>query len=563
MIDKAIRLSHNYHQRLLLIEGPIVNWFRYKENQTKNILKGTFDLRKTEIKKDDNTANISNKDKTADIFNKDKTEINKVDKNNNNNKEDKTEIIKENKKEEDKWEIFTATDTEPNLEGIRKRIKFRSELSKTISNKSICHIFDHIKNFYNLLIHLLKNNYEYKKLQYISDPKITKIEIGKEDKLMIDNLNWHIRLKIVHLKLLDKTNMNRFFLALIKSNEIKLEIITIESNKNSFLEFEENNSNPWVKNMRIYFNSECCLNLEELHMVDIKIPKIKNILDILEKKFDIVKNKIDQDKESNSNYNPFLDNKLPKNPQTQEKKLPFTKLSFRNSRDNYNSSSFNNSNIPICLNELYDFFNKMLNKFENKHDLVFECLDISGMECTNIEGLNGIINNFKFIKELNISGTKLIEPLEKDLPNKVVLQKKILNNVIYLVNSNYFIKNINPEKKEESSKTNNENSSVVVTPSNVTNSKNLNIINNTNIDPILSTLYIWDTPVSQMAYTELLNLFTRLKYMKAIHLTENLINFNSVEHFKLVNALSEIKKEDDKYCENYFEVEYTYNDNGK
>ena len=202
---------------------------------TKNILKGTFYLRKTEIKKDDNTANISNKDKTADIFNKDKTEINKVDKN-NNNKEDKTEIIKENKKEEDKWEIFTATDTEPNLEGIRKRIKFRSELSKTISNKSICHIFDHIKNFYNLLIHLLKNNYEYKKLQYISDPKITKIEIGKEDKLMIDNLNWHIRLKIVHLKLLDKTNMNRFFLALIKSNEIKLEIITIESNKNSFLE---------------------------------------------------------------------------------------------------------------------------------------------------------------------------------------------------------------------------------------------------------------------------------------------------------------------------------------
>ena len=104
---------------------------------------------------------------------------------------------------------------------------------------------------------------------------------------------------------------------------------------------------------------------------------------------------------------------------------------------------------------------------------------------------------------------------------------------------------------------------MVVTPSNITNSKNLNIINNTNIDPILSTLYIWDTPVSQMAYTELLNLFTRLKYMKAIHLTENLINFNSVEHFKLVNALSEIKKEDDKYCENYFEVEYTYNDNGK
>ena len=69
------------------------------------------------------------------------------------------------------------------------------------------------------------------------------------------------------------------------------------------------------------------------------------------------------------------------------------------------------------------------------------------MECSNIEGLNGIINNFKFIKELNISGTKLIEPLEKDLTNKVVLQKKILNNVIYLVNSNYFIKNINPEKK--------------------------------------------------------------------------------------------------------------------
>jgi hypothetical protein len=41
-------------------------------------------------------------------------------------------------------------------------------------------------------------------------------------------------------------------------------------------------------------------------------------------------------------------------------------------------------------------------KFEN----VFECLDIAGADCSNLEGIKKIINHFKIIKHLNLSGTK-------------------------------------------------------------------------------------------------------------------------------------------------------------
>jgi hypothetical protein len=43
-----------------------------------------------------------------------------------------------------------------------------------------------------------------------------------------------------------------------------------------------------------------------------------------------------------------------------------------------------------------------IERFEN----VFESLDIAGADCTNIDGLKSIINNFKIIKSLNLSGTK-------------------------------------------------------------------------------------------------------------------------------------------------------------
>ena len=37
---------------------------------------------------------------------------------------------------------------------------------------------------------------------------------------------------------------------------------------------------------------------------------------------------------------------------------------------------------------------------------VFECLDLTGCLCLNIEGLVNIINDFKIILKLNISKTK-------------------------------------------------------------------------------------------------------------------------------------------------------------
>ncbi len=176
------------------------------------------------------------------------------------------------------------------------------------------------------------------------------------------------------------------------------------------LEFE--GTSNMLGPMKEYFAKPCCKNLDEFHLIDVKIPDLTLILNILRSKFKklkkdeyIIEQKLGAVQFSvgpNNNYFNNLQEEEKKKVNNNTKyKLPYKRLSFK-------KVSNSNAIINIDLNELYKFFMDMVAEAENVENFenVFECLDIAGADCSNLEGIKHIINHFKIIKHLNLSGTK-------------------------------------------------------------------------------------------------------------------------------------------------------------
>lgn len=176
------------------------------------------------------------------------------------------------------------------------------------------------------------------------------------------------------------------------------------------LEFE--GTSNMLGPIKEYFSKPCCKNLVEFHLIDVKIPDLTLILNILRSKFKqlrkdelIIEQKLGGVQFSMGPNNNYLqEEEVKKNRSNSVNSL--ARLSYK--RLSFKKVSNSNAIINIDLNELYKFFMEMIaeegriEKFEN----VFECLDIAGADCTNLEGMKNIINHFKIIKHLNLSGTK-------------------------------------------------------------------------------------------------------------------------------------------------------------
>jgi hypothetical protein len=514
-------MTDSFHQRILQIDGPMANWYRYKEKQTSNFKKGSFDLRKIQITKPQEQVDEKKEEFIVKYKHKNKLNV-----------------------EED------------------KEIKFKSDFFKTLTDKTIRDIFEQIKRYYLLINNMLKlHRVDYQKLRFISDPKVTNLNIFREDtnpdtiKSLIDNIDWHLNLKRVHLRGVDKTSIQKFFSVINSSNEILLESITIESTKNSHvIEFDTQSNNQLLTLMKTFFTKKCCTRLTEFSLIDVKIPEIKPILDILRCKFVFLKKygKIVQMTEEDLRNNVHLGDDI---------RLPFTKLSFKKSFDNVNSQ------INICLNELYSFFKDMLNDFEGKFENIFEYLDISGAECYNIEGLKNIINNFKIVRDINLSATRISSSAKGYNNNK---EKYVVNsnqhgkqiNTIspnsFLINNIDFIKSLNNKETNENELFGFKKDYNMMT----TTQHTINFASFLhNVEPILSNLYVLDTPVTPETFSEMMELFKRMKFMRTIHLSEHLQIVPNGDFIKFANVLGDIKKEDDYFCENFFDIDYVYTEN--
>ena len=217
MIEKEIRKSNKYHSRKLQIEGPLVNWYRYQENHTSNTQKGTFDLRKSNIAKF-----VEPPQEIITFSNIPKDSL---------KKEEFTVHFKIKDIKVEKIEKIEKSDKPENNELNFTTIKFRNEYYKSFNGKSIKNIFDEIKQYYNLIMWIVKQTkIDYQKLKFISNPNLTSIYLSKDErsidllKSIVDNIEWHIKLKHIHLKGADKTCIVKFF-NILKDSEILLEEI--------------------------------------------------------------------------------------------------------------------------------------------------------------------------------------------------------------------------------------------------------------------------------------------------------------------------------------------------
>ena len=493
----------------------MANWFRYKENQTSNTKKGSFDLRKITIIPKEELQNKQNKEEFAFKM---------------------------------KYKNKSGIDDE-------KKITFRSDYFNSLSHKSVKDIFEQIKKYYSLIKNLFRvKKVDYKKLKFISDPNIINLELSRDDvhpdtiKSIIENIDWHLNLKRVNLKGIDKSNVNRFFTALNLSSNLFLESITIDSTTQT-IEFDPQANNTLLLSLKTFFSKKCCARLTEFNLIDVKIQDIKIILDILRLKFIFIKKhgKIVQLSEEELKDC---------NKSSTDMKLPFTKLTFKKAYDNINSM------ISIDLMELYLFFKDMAVEFDNKFENIFECLDISGAECYNMEGLKYIINNFKIIKDLNISGTKYIvnnlkyNNTSKEKYSQTIKAQPKANSGVninsFLINCLELIKSINYNEVLDNDYYGRD---IQVS---AFKRQQTNFVFS-NIEPLITNIYALETPVSTEAFYELLQLFKRLKFIRGIHLSDHLITvINPIgDYIKFNNVVSDVRKEDEYYCENFFDVEYS------
>jgi hypothetical protein len=130
---------------------------------------------------------------------------------------------------------------------------------------------------------------------------------------------------------------------------------------------------------------------------------------------------------------------------------------------------------------------KVIGGLENA-ETVFECLDISGCDCLNVEGIKNIINEFKIIKELNLSHSKYFEniPTTNFKPNNYNHPEYLIDD--FLINSD-FLKNICLRYTTDEE------------------AKHSGFIINNSIEPILSTLYLYETPITTDTMNELILLY--------------------------------------------------------
>ena len=241
----------------------------------------------------------------------------------------------------------------------------------------------------------------------------------------------------------------------LKGKDIFLQSLTLESNNSGNSTATDFDNSVFEK-----YLIDICDNITEFQLINFKIEK-ENFTKII----DFLKKKLERSKKFDTGNTV---------------KIPLKKLAFRKVKD---SGAEINVDLEL-LYSLFDFIIKMyggINRFEN----VFEMLDLSGSQCTNVDSLVNIIKSFKIIKELNLSNTRYIDQKEKDNAQQTIKsnnKQKQNSNVIhnFLINSPNFLPVIlrDDEVKE-------------ITP----------------FHPILSVIYLNDSLVNKEAFTNLLKLF--------------------------------------------------------
>jgi hypothetical protein len=169
----------------------------------------------------------------------------------------------------------------------------------------------------------------------------------------------------------------------------------------------------------------------------------------------------------------------------------------------------------IDLNDFYNFFNKMAISFGgvDKFTTPFECLDITGSDCINIDGLKNIVNQFKIIKSLNLSGVKLVsEKLLQSTQNSTNIRNEKPNEIVYqshnfLINNLDFLRSITMKHSFLDNILNPQLNNMMADSYFLNKLANVGFDLSYGITPLLTSIYLYDTPISNDTFNELILLF--------------------------------------------------------
>jgi hypothetical protein len=557
ILKKGKRKNKKDIKRKIRINGPIVNIFKpQNSNEELKIMedKSYFDLRY--IKLEDNEEELNNQINNYNRYKKTGNEY---------TKKISEEVNLINQPQIIYRQKFSINKIKKDEKEIKKPIIFYSNKIEEFQNKSLASLLIELQNYYKEFLFNVENA-SYKSLKFLSNPNCQIFELHPlECQKLLNNLYWHPKVQILSIPT-----------SFIASLKIVMDARNWECNITTLTVIQDMgvSSPTFEESIFNLFSGINSIPIQNIHFID--VPYNKKIANALFKHIEVfysitndILNTIFASKpnskrfSSNSSEKDFISNEeIDKidNPKTkffmslQKTKLPIINLSWKKTPN----SKLNKTNFEeaVDLRGIYYILMDMLIKAYkfNNHKLpeVFNKLDISETTVTDdVVFLVKIITQFKIIKELDISNTKLFSSGKVINSDNFLKKIKLTNDIDGIFNSEEEAKFMDETMKEISFFkycTEQERNNLPI------NLKDEQICYNyfMGIFPILEKLYVYNTDIKESVARDIYVLFKKLKFFQGFYCSSS-TNNNIL--LTTINSLANIIQSDSSsFCENVFKI---------
>ena len=561
MLKKINRKNKKEINRKIKINGPIVTIFKVPSDikDLQSIQeKAKFDVRNIKIEGNEEEENNNKNNKMNDMNNNIDTEfgIKKINRNESQLNLNLSLIHDTQYKEE-----FLVKKIIKNGKEINRQIKFFSRKIEEFQNKTYCQFFLQIQRYYkDFLINI--ENATYQALKYLSNPNCTSLELcPTESQKLLEHLYWHPKIQSLTIPASFVASLKQVMES--RNWECLLTTLTITQDVGV-------SSPPFEESLYKLFSGINSIPIQNIHFID--VPYHRTIADALFIHINLyysinnsILNSFFSNEKQNNNYNIMSTDKDVTSseeiddPKTtlflniQKTKLPIINLSWKK---NPNSKMKNTkSEESIDLRAIYYILMEMLIKAYkfNNHKLpeVFNKLDLSGTIVTDDIGfLVKIITQFKIIKELDISNTKLFS-YGKVINSENFLRKIKLTNkftkVMDVDGENTFMNNVLKEIEFFKNCTELQKSQL----SDFLKDEEMCYDFFMGILPIIEKIYVYNTDIKENVARDIYMLFRKLKFFHGFYCSSSTNNNNIF--INTINNLTDIIQNDSgNFCENIF-----------
>ena len=557
ILKKGKKKNKKDIKRKIRINGPIVNIFKpQNSNEELKIMedKSYFDLRY--IKLEDNEEELNNQINNYNRYKKTGNEY---------TKKISEEVNLINQPQIIYRQKFSINKIKKDEKEIKKPIIFYSNKIEEFQNKSLASLLIELQNYYKEFLFNVENA-SYKSLKFLSNPNCQIFELHPlECQKLLNNLYWHPKVQILSIPT-----------SFIASLKIVMDARNWECNITTLTVIQDMgvSSPTFEESIFNLFSGINSIPIQNIHFID--VPYNKKIANALFKHIEVfysitndILNTIFASKpnskrfSSNSSEKDFISNEeIDKidNPKTkffmslQKTKLPIINLSWKKTPNSKLSKT--NFEEAVDLRGIYYILMDMLIKAYkfNNHKLpeVFNKLDISETTVTDdVVFLVKIITQFKIIKELDISNTKLFSSGKVINSDNFLKKIKLTNDIDGIFNSEEEAKFMDETMKEISFFkycTEQERNNLPI------NLKDEQICYNyfMGIFPILEKLYVYNTDIKESVARDIYVLFKKLKFFQGFYCSSS-TNNNIL--LTTINSLANIIQSDSSsFCENVFKI---------